>query len=49
MRRLFLAASLLALASCKNVPEAVQQAQDFYAKVESSQFDKAYDLLADEE
>jgi hypothetical protein len=49
MRRLFLAASLLALASCKNVPEAVQQAQDFYAKVDSSQFDKAYDMLVDDE
>jgi hypothetical protein len=49
MRRLFLAASLLALVSCKNVPESVQQAQDFYAKVDSSQFDKAYDMLVDDE
>lgn len=49
MRRLCLCLGLLALASCKNVPESVQQAQDFYAKVDSAQFDKAWDLLVDEE
>lgn len=49
MRRLCLAIGLLALASCKNVPESVQQAQDFYAKVDSAQFDKAWDLLVDDE
>ena len=49
MRRLCLCLGLLALASCKNVPEAVQQAQDFYAKVDSAQFDKTWDLLVDDE
>ena len=49
MRRLLVVASLLLLAGCKNVPESVQQAQGFYAKIDSAQFDKAYDLLVDEE
>jgi len=49
MRRLCLCLGLLALASCKNVPESVQQVQDFYAKVDSAQFDKAWDLLVDDE
>jgi hypothetical protein len=49
MRRLCLCIALLALASCKNVPESVQQVQDFYAKVDSAQFDKAWDMLVDDE
>lgn len=49
MRRLLLLLPLVALVSCKNVPESVQQAQAFYAKVDSSKFDEAYDMLVDEE
>lgn len=49
MRRLLLLLPLVALVSCKNVPESVQHAQGFYAKVDSSKFDEAYDLLVDEE
>lgn len=49
MRRLLLLLPLVALVSCKNVPESVQQAQGFYAKVDSSKFDEAYDMLVDEE
>lgn len=49
MRRLLLLLPLVALVSCKNVPESVQHAQMFYAKVDSSKFDEVYDLLVDEE
>lgn len=49
MRRLLLLLPLVALVSCKNVPESVQQAQVFYAKVDSAKFDEAYDMLVDEE
>ena len=49
MRRLCLCLGLFALASCKNVPESVQQVQNFYAKVDSAQFDKAWELLVDDE
>jgi len=49
MRRLLLLLPLVALVSCKNVPESVQQAETFYAKVDSSKFDVAYDMLVDEE
>jgi hypothetical protein len=49
MRLALIAFSLFSLASCKNLPEAVQQAQDFYAQVDSSHFDKVYDQLVDEE
>lgn len=49
MRRLLLLLPLIALVSCKNVPESVQHAQDFYGKIDSSKFDVAYDMLVDEE
>lgn len=49
MRRLLLLLPLVALVSCKNVPESVQHAQMFYSKVDSSKFDEVYDLLVDEE
>ena len=50
MRRLLLLAlPLIALVSCKNVPESVQHAQSFYSKIDSSKFDEAYDMLVDEE
>ena len=49
MRRLLLLLPLIALVSCKNVPESVQNAESFYAKVDSSKFDEAYDKLVDEE
>jgi hypothetical protein len=49
MRRLLLLLPLVALVSCKNVPESVQQAEVFYAKVDSSKFDVVYDMLVDDE
>ncbi len=49
MRRLLLLLPLVALVSCKTVPESVQQAQVFYGKVDSAKFDEAYDLLVDDE
>jgi len=50
MRRLLLLSlPLIALVSCKNVPESVQHAQSFFAKVDSSKFDEAYEMLVDEE
>jgi hypothetical protein len=49
MRRLLLLLPLVALVSCKNVPDSVQQAEGFYAKVDSSKFDEAYDMLVDDE
>jgi hypothetical protein len=49
MRRILLAASLLLIAGCKNVPESVAQAQDFAAQIDSSHFDRVWDMLADDE
>lgn len=49
MRRLLLLVPIALFVSCKNVPESVQQTEEFYAKVDSAKFDKVYESLVDDE